>query len=134
MTVPVGQQEPCLIYSACDFCTVAGDSTCRAAAASLASDFPTRNVTRRYGAKVEYRCGLGKEFQGASYGQTDATVTMECGWDGRWSPTSQLSQCTWVACIEPPIPENSTNLIRNYEGGSVVDFGAKVNCNQSIIY
>ena len=59
---------------------------------------------------------------------------MECGWDGQWSPTSQLSQCTWVACIEPPIPENSTNLIRNYEGGSVVDFGAKVNCNQSIIY
>ena len=77
-----------------------------------------------YGAKVEYRCGLGKEFKGASYGQTDPAVTMECGWDGQWSPTSQLSQCTWVACIEPPIPENSTNLIRNYEGGSVVDFGA----------
>ena len=28
--------------------------------------------------------------------------------------------------IEPPIPDNSTNLIRNYQGGTTVDFGAKV--------
>ena len=126
VTVPVGTQEPCLIYSACNFCNVAGDSSCLATGESLANDFPTRNVTRRYGAHVEYKCGLGKEFMGALYGQTDATVSMECGWDGQWSPISTLKQCTWVSCIEPPIPDNSTNLIRNYQGGTTVDFGAKV--------
>ena len=52
---------------------------------------------------------------------------MECQWDGTWSPVSQLSPCVWVACIEPPIPDNSTNLVRNYEGGSVVEFHSKVN-------
>ena len=97
VTVPVGTQEPCLIYSACNFCNVAGDSSCLATGESLANDFPTRNVTRRYGAHVEYKCGLGKEFMGALYGQTDATVRMECGWDGQWSPISTLNQCTWVS-------------------------------------
>ena len=121
----MGTQEPCLIYSACNFCSVAGDSTCRATTESLANDFPTRNVTHRYGAKVEYKCGLGKEFMGALYGQTDATVMMECGWDGQWSPISTLNQCTWVSWDGIQIDRKS--LQTQICSRCVVDLGVKVN-------
>ena len=40
--MPVGTQEPCLIYSVCNFCSAAGDSTCLATTESLV--FPSKFV------------------------------------------------------------------------------------------
>ncbi len=32
-----------------------------------------------------------------------------------------------MSCIEPPVPPNETRLIRHYEGGQTIDFGAVAN-------
>ena len=131
VSVPSGEQEPCLVYSSCNFCSALGDDSCAEIDSARSETFPTRNTTNRYGAKLEYSCSLGQEFcqniqhcHGSGSGQTDDSITVECQWDETWSPSIQsLPTCVWVACINPPIPPDSTNLVRNYTEDTLVGFG-----------
>ena len=137
VTVPSGEQEPCLVYSSCNFCSALGDDSCASIDSAHTATFPTRNVTNRFGAKLEYSCSLGQEFQNLGSGQTDDKITIECQWNEQWNPpTNTLPKCVWVACINPPIPDDSTNLIRNYIEGSLIDFHTDFNftCKQGYFF
>ena len=124
VTVASGEQEPCLVYSSCNFCSALGDDSCAAVDFARSATFPTRNVTTRFGAELEYSCSLGQEFHNSGSGQTDESITIECKWDGKWNPDmNTLPKCVWVACLEPPIPDDSTHLVRNYTGGTLIGFG-----------
>ena len=50
----------------------------------------------KYGARLEYSCGLAKEFM-VNSGGTKAKIEMECNWDSTWTPTDSIGQCTWEA-------------------------------------
>ena len=73
---------------------------------------------RPYATRIRYYCR--REGWGyPSSGDNDFNIT--CQWDGQWNQTSQqLPKCIWVACINPPIPDDSTNLIRNYTELSLI--------------
>ena len=48
--------------------------------------------THKYGTHLEYQCSLAKEFKGLG-GGTVKSINMTCGWNGQWSPVSELTDC-----------------------------------------
>ena len=58
-------------------------------------------MIRSYGTKLGYSCGLARMFQteeGDLYDETWLT----CNWNKTWTPTTELDQCVWIQCINPP--------------------------------
>ena len=80
-----------------------------------------------YPAEIEYKCPLGMEFQDPdATNMTHPSQTASCGWDELWHlspPANSTMNCTWVACANPPIPEETTDLVRNYREGDTIQFG-----------
>ena len=100
-----------MIHSVCNACEIK--------VADCTSEFRqqyTDNATalqdiNKYGARLEYSCGLAKEFV-MNGGGTKATIEMKCNWDSTWTPTASIGYCIWVACIEPPEPPANNHLGR----------------------
>ena len=85
-----GTNEPCLIHSSCNFCDTAAD--CDSHKKVIDTNATSLQLVNRYNAHLEYFCGLGMEFK--TGGSTKTSHSMACGWDGQWSPSASLSECT----------------------------------------
>ena len=79
---------------------------------------------RNYMANLTYQCGSAREFF-YSDGSQSASQTMTCQWDQSWTPTARLGQCDWIACLRPPTPPPSTNLVVTHWFGDPIQFGGQ---------
>ena len=93
--------------------------------AKFYSNKSSSELARNYLANLTYSCGGARQFfqDGTSTGQEQSTT---CLWDKSWSPTHQLGECDWVACLKPPNPPASTNLRVTDWHGQPVLFGDMV--------
>merc|ERR1719445_600072 len=66
-------------------------------------------IPRNYMANLTYDCGSAREFVEGD-GVTVKLINMTCQWNKEWTPTHQLPECDWIACLKPPLPPPSTNL------------------------
>ena len=76
-------------------------------------------------ANLTYHCGTAREFK-LPDGSFTPTESMTCQWDKTWTPTSEIDECDWVACLKPPIPPASTNLRVTDWFGDPIPFGEQV--------
>ena len=79
---------PCLIDVQCSPCDATG---CNIAAQILNDAIPQFVSNSSYGTQLEYKCGLGREFQGGFMGSNLPSIVMECQWEMEWDAT--LSKC-----------------------------------------
>ena len=85
-----GDQEPCLVHVSCAFCT--NYTTCSAYTEGVTRELHEHQNLTKYGAELEYRCGLGQAF--IVDNETTVEVQgMACQWDEMWTPTDQLMSC-----------------------------------------
>ena len=120
---------PCLIGAACKPCQT---ENCDPEAEDLARELHNSSEDMdTYPAEIEYKCPLGMEFQDPEANDTTHPIqTAECGWDGLWHldpPVNSMMNCTWVACANPPFPEGTTYLVRNYSQEETIQFGDSFN-------
>ena len=89
------------------------------------SNFSNSLIPRNYMANLTYHCGTAREFK-LPDGSFTPTESMTCQWDKTWTPTSEINECDWVACLKPPIPPASTNLRVTDWFGDPIPFGEQV--------
>ena len=51
------------------------------------------------------------------------SLSMTCNWDKSWSPGSEILDCDWVACLEPPQPPGYANMRVTNWFGDPIPFG-----------
>ncbi len=92
VTTQPGDQEPCLIHNSCNYCET---DKCDGFRSLYERNGTAVQNEIRYGTDLEYRCGLGMAFKiNGTYGnETEEAQEMRCLWDGRWTPSSNLSEC-----------------------------------------
>ena len=71
---------------------------------------------------LTYNCGSAREFFYADDSH-DKTQSMTCQWDRTWTPTVELGECDWVACLKPPLAPASTHLRVTDWHGTPISFG-----------
>ncbi len=96
-TTPVDDQEPCLIYQSCAYCdaTAAADDadSCDSSSAFMLANATLLQTVTRHKARLQYKCGLGREFKDLSSSTgTSPTTEMTCEWDPKWTPTDTLKE------------------------------------------
>ena len=82
-------------------------------------------IPKNYMANLTYSCGSAREFFYSDDSQS-ASQEMTCQWDKTWSPTHQLGDCDWVACLKPPLPPESRNLRVSDWDDLPIPFGQQV--------
>ena len=93
VTVPAADQEPCLVFTTCDYCVTA-DRGCANVTKEYETNATAMQEFTKYGSELEYRCSLGKEFrQSPASATTQASYNITCDWGGSWRPTSQIWDC-----------------------------------------
>ena len=88
----------------------------------------TKNNTelpKNYMANLTYHCGSAREFFYDNGTQAE-TQSMTCQWDKTWTPTTELGTCDWVACLKPPLPPLSRNLVVSDWFGDPIAFGDQI--------
>ena len=82
-------------------------------------------------ANLTYTCGWAREFVEGGVEQS-----MTCQWNKTWTPTHELAECDWVACLKPPTPPRSTNLRVTDWDGLPIKFGDKVHfvCDRGTLF
>ena len=88
-------------------------------------------LPRNYMANLTYTCGWAREFVEGGVEQS-----MTCQWNKTWTPTHELAECDWVACLKPPTPPRSTNLRVTDWDGLPIKFGDKVHfvCDRGMLF
>ena len=79
-------------------------------------------IAKNYMTNLTYNCGSAREFFYADDSQ-DKTQSMTCQWDRTWTPTAELGECDWVACLKPPLAPTSTHLRVTDWHGTPISFG-----------
>ena len=82
-------------------------------------------VAKNYMANLTYDCGSAREFFYED-GTQAKTQSMTCQWDRTWTPTAELGECDWVACLKPPLPPASTHLRNTDWFGEPIPFGDQI--------
>ena len=82
-------------------------------------------IPKNYMANLTYDCGTARKFLNSD-GVHSQTQSMTCQWDKTWTPTPQLDECDWVACLKPPQPPASRNLRVSDWDGEPIPFGQQV--------
>ena len=57
-----------------------------------------------------YECGIAREFKDPSRKSLYKQRTIECNWNGTWTPVNALDICVWTACLYPPEVYNFSHL------------------------
>lgn len=86
------------------------------------SSYNYTEIPRNYNVNLTYTCGSARKFVKDDGSFVD-NIQMTCRWDKTWSPNNQILPCDWVACLQPTIPPNTTNLRITDWDGSPVPFG-----------
>ena len=79
-------------------------------------------IPKNYMTNLTYNCGSAREFFYED-GSQENTQSMSCQWDKTWTPTTELGECDWVACLKPPVPPVSTHLRITDWTGEPIPFG-----------
>ena len=59
-----------------------------------------------------YECGLARLFEDPYTSRLYTERTIQCNWNGTWTPVDYLNQCVWIACLNPPMV-NKDELRKN---------------------
>ena len=82
-------------------------------------------IAKNYMANLTYDCGSAREFF-YDDGTQAKTQSMTCQWDRTWTPSAELGECDWVACLKPPLPPASTHLRNTDWFGEPIPFGDQI--------
>ncbi len=82
-------------------------------------------IAKNYMANLTYDCGSAREFFYED-GSQAKTQSMTCQWDRTWTPTVELGECDWVACLKPPLPPASAHLKNTDWFGEPIPFGDQI--------
>ena len=50
-----------------------------------------------------YECGLARLFEDPYTNRLYTERTIQCNWNGTWTPVDYLDHCVWIACLNPPM-------------------------------
>ena len=102
--------------------TMANNNSVRMKRAVLSND----NIAF-YGNTLIYECGLGRRFYNPDLNIKYTQSNLTCNWNKTWTPSNELDNCVWVACINPPKPPWANHLKLNWDG-------VPVNFSSSVAY
>ena len=87
-----------------------------------------------FGTKIDYTCPLGMEHHIPHLNTTVPSVTLDCDWNSKWTPYTNLPHCIWVGCVDPPTPPQGHFMKSLYQVGNVVKVGEGENYTCEVGY
>lgn len=148
-TVTLRVLEPTNVMGAhCDGCLA---SECPQAIQNMTLDSASLMTFYRYGMHLQYDCGKGRAFSDGT--DRHATLDSECLWNTSWSRSSfphcecKPSHPSWktafhwsfptdFGCFDPPLPNDTYNLVSNYtqESTLLIDEWVTYSCAEEYFF